>query len=192
MKYLYIPFLLFLLASCNMKSEKKLSVYFDTDSLMHAQKDLLLEKKATIDKWATLEGNTSRGTVVPDSAKAWENEFQIFEKININKPGLKGVYTIREYDDDRSNLKIREYSTKKKNVDVPFLRLYYLDTPANLRKIEAQYRENNPVYKSKRHLEMIFDDFTGVALLHKYIITGTQKMVLKDSVKFEIKAEVKL
>lgn len=192
MKNILILFVLIGSASCQVKPDKAVSVYFDTDSLMKQQKQILYEKKASIYKRAKVEGRSSEGTVEPDSLDSWTREFQMLEKININKSALEGSYEVREYDDPHSNLKIKEYSGIEDDLEVPYLKLYYLNTPDNLRIIEAAYVENNPIYHSKRDLKFVFNDFTGSSLLHKYTIKGAQKMIFKDSVKFEIKAEVKL
>lgn len=191
MKNTFILIILISLASCQMKPDKTVSVYFDTDSLMKQQKQLLYEKKASISKWAKVQGKSSEGNVSPDSLNAWDREFQILEKININKPALQGSYEVIVYDDPNSNLKVKEYSGVVDDLEVPYLKLYYLNTPDDLRIIEASYVENNPIYHSTRNLKFIFNDFTGSSLLHKYSIKGTQKMIFKDSVNFEVKAEIK-
>lgn len=179
-----------LLISCNEKVEKSVSYYYDVDSLMVKQKQVLGEKKAAIVKWARVDSATAEATVTPDSLQAWNSNFQIFEKININKPALKGVYEVKEYDDSRSNLKIREYSSTKEGVEVPFLKLYYLQSVENLKMIEARYIEDNPIFKSQRNLKFVFDDFTGQPLLKTFSIKGSQKMLLKDRVEFEVKGEI--
>lgn len=180
-----------LLISCNENVEKSVAYYYDVDSLMEKQKQVLGEKKAAIVKWAKVDNATAEATVTPDSLQAWNSNFQIFEKININRPALKGVYDLKEYDDPRSNLKIREYSSTKEGVEVPFLKLYYLESVENLKMIEARYIEDNPIFKAQRNLKFVFDDFTGQPLLKTFSIKGSQKMLLKDRVDFEVKGEIK-
>ncbi|MBL6446126.1 hypothetical protein JMN32_07395 [Fulvivirga sp. 29W222] len=192
MKNLLILMLLFCLASCQTKPDRTVSIYFDTDSLMQRQKQLLYKGNAQISKWARVNDKTSEGTIKPDSVDAWDREFQMLEKININKSALQGYYEEKEYNDPYSNLKVKEYAGLSDDLEVPYLKLYYLDTPDNIRIIEAEYVENNPVYHSKRNLKFVFNDFTGSSLLHKYSVKGIQKMIFKDSVNFEIKAEIKL
>lgn len=192
MKNIFVVIILLVMVSCQMKPDKNVSLYFDTDSLMQEQKKLLYERKAQISKKASVKGQTSKGLVKPDSIQAWDQEFQFLEKININKPALRGAYEVKEYNDPSSNLKVREYSGTKEGLEVPFLKLYYLNTPDNLRVIEAEYVEDNPIYHSRRKLKFFFDDFTGTSLIHKYAITGSQKMILKDSVRFEVKGEIEL
>lgn len=181
-----------LAAGCDVKPDKKVSYYYDTDSLLLAQKKVLLQRGAAIQKKAKVGAKNEKATIEPDSVTAWEREFQIFEKININKPGLKDVYQVKEYDDIKSNLKIRAYTSSEEDVEVPYLKIYYLNEPTNLRKIEAKYVEANPIYRSQRYLEFTFDDHTGSPLLHKYRVRGSQKMIFKDSVSFEVNGKVKL
>lgn len=191
MRYFLIPLIALLAFSCDMKKDKTASYYYDTDSLMKQQKKLLWERGAYIEKKARINGDVETANVSPDSLQAWNNEFQIFDKMNINKPVLNGVYEITEYDDKTSNLTVREYTTEKDKVEVTRLKIYYLKDINNLRFLEARYSEDNPIYKSQRDLKITFDDFTGVPLLHKYEVTGTQKMLMKDTVQFVIQAEVK-
>ncbi|ELR69778.1 hypothetical protein C900_04625 [Fulvivirga imtechensis AK7] len=190
----YILFLLFVLAlgACHVKPDKKVSYYYDTDSLLQQQKNILQQRHASILKTATIQGNKEKSTIKPDGSVSWDQEFQIFEKININKPVLRGVYDVKEYDDIRSNLKVKEYHTSEKDAEVLFLKIYYLNKPANLRKIEAKYVENNPIYRSQRHLEFLFDDHTGAPLLHQYTVRGSQKMIFKDSVLFTVTGKIDL
>lgn len=180
------------LAGCHQKPETDVSYYYDTDSLMVAQKEQLLERNARIIKKAQIDEKEEQGKIHPDSSDAWSREFMLFEKININKPVLKDVYEVREYDDSRSNLKVREYYSDDEGTEVPYLKIYYLGTPANLRKIEAKYVENNPIYHSQRYLTFHFDDFTGLPLLHRYVVRGSQKMIFRDSVSFSITGQLKL
>lgn len=192
MRHLLLAFFALSFASCHVKPDKKVAYYYDTDSLLRQQKKTLLQQQASILKNANIQGNKEQAIIKPDSTTAWDQEFQIFEKININKPVLKGVYDVKEYDDIKSNLKVKEYRASEKDVEVPFLRIYYLNEPANLRKIEAKYVENNPIYRSQRHLEFFFDDHTGSPLLRRYTVHGSQKMIFKDSVSFTIIGKIEL
>ena len=187
---LYLALISGVMASCNTNPDQKVTYYFDTDSLMHIQRKMLYEQQASIKKRAVIKGEVEEAQVHPDSLKAWEHEFQILEMININKPVLKEAYSISEYADSQSNLTVREYKAVEDDLEVPYLKIYYLRQPEALRKLEAAYVERNPIYKSERKLSFTFEDFTGASLLHRYSIDGTQKMLLMDSVNFEITGEI--
>jgi hypothetical protein len=91
--------------------------------------------------------------------------------------------------DSKSNLLIKSYEAPA-NSPVPYLRLYYQDSPTRLKKLEALYKETNSLYGSQRKLEMYFDDTTGKPYLKGYLIEGNQKMMLSDSVHYAIRSEV--
>ncbi|UII28152.1 hypothetical protein LVD15_06935 [Fulvivirga maritima] len=172
-----------------MKPEKEISYYYNIDSLMTAQKNLLIARGAVIHKSAIVAGDTATSTIEPDSA-VWDKEFKIFENININKPTLRGVYTQKDYQDSKSNLKIRSYSTNNEDVEIKYLKIYYLDDISNIKKVEAKYEEDNPVYHSARLLRFTFDDIKKEPVLTHYQIIGDQKTILRDPVKIKINSKV--
>ncbi|MBL3654642.1 hypothetical protein [Fulvivirga sediminis] len=172
-----------------MKPEKEISYYYNIDSLMAAQKHLLISKGAVIHKSAVVAGDTATSTIQPDSS-VWDKEFKIFENININKPTLRGLYTEKNDQDNKSNLKVRSYTTDNEDAEIKYLKIYYLDNLSNIKKVEAKYEEDNPIYQSARFLRLTFDDINKEAVLTKYQIIGNQKTILRDPVKIKINAKV--
>ncbi|MTI23133.1 hypothetical protein E1176_19040 [Fulvivirga sp. RKSG066] len=192
--FLFSLVLVVLGCSENSKPSKNTVYYFDIDSLLQKQHELLLTSEAKINKHAFVDGDTSTTTYLPDSAN-WKDELAFFKKMNINKPVLKDVYNTSVVDDTQSNLKIKQFIPEGEDTDdleVQYLKLYYLEDLNGLKKIEAHYKEDNPIYKSSRYFTMYFDDITGKTALKKFVVKGGQKMILKDSVVFEVSGEVVL
>jgi len=52
------------------------------------------------------------------------------------------------------------------------------------------YRQENLLYTTKRRLVMEFDEVNGKAVLTGYSMDGVQKMMLSDSVRFSVHAQV--
>ncbi|UII22463.1 hypothetical protein [Fulvivirga ligni] len=187
MRYTALFFIL-LLAACT-KPEKDVSYYYNIDSLLSTQKALLLSKGAVIKKSAMLSGDTAQAEIHPDSA-LWDKEFKIFDNININKPTLQGMYDEKVYADSNSNLQVKSYTANNDDAQVKSLKIYYLNNLNNIRKVEAEYVEDNPIYHSQRNLEFVFDDIRKEPVLREYEIYGTQKMIFKDSVNMHIKSSI--
>lgn len=162
--------------------------YFD--SLVSANASLLLSRNASVFKETRVGAKRDVRNFVPDSA-SWQRELEIFRQLDIfDKPAYRGAYeVVRGQKDTRSNLQITEYRAVR-SAPVRLLRFYYLDTPGQLKKVEAAYHEANALYDTERRLSLSFEDFHGTPLLSKYTLTGRQQIVLSDSVTYSIEARV--
>lgn len=179
-----------LLAAACQKQEVKSKRYFDLDSLVSAQVSYLSTSNVTLKKEATISEKSSSSINTLDSA-AWSHELDVFRQLDlINQPIYSGVYTISDgVKDSRSNLLIRAYEATATS-PVPYLRLFYQTKPTRLKKLESLYQETNSLYHSQRKLEMYFDNTMGKPCLAGFFIEGHQKMILSDSVRYAIEAEI--
>lgn len=189
-KRLNIILIAIILSSCLKQSENMVVNYFNLDSMLVAQKDYLLQNKMRLDKWAFVDTDTAQNTYTPDSL-GWKDELAFFNKMNINKPVLQGVYKESVENDINSNLKVKSFIPQQgADVEVQYLKLYYLKELNDLKKIEALYLENNPIYKSQRKFTLLFEEKSGQAVIDRFFVEGSQKMILKDSVKFKIEGNI--
>lgn len=178
------------LSGCLDQPETRAVYYFNLDSMLVAQKEYLLQNKMRLDKWAYVDSDTAQNIYTPDSL-GWKDELAFFNKMNINKPVLQGVYNESIENDVNSNLKVKAFiPAKDADVEVQYLKLYYLNDLSQLKKMEALYQENNPIYKSQRKFTLLFEEKSGAAIIDKFLVEGSQKMILKDSVKFKIEGKV--
>jgi hypothetical protein len=175
------------LASCK-ESARKADSYFD--SLVTSQVNILTLAKASVIKKASIDGNQDETTFTPDST-LWESELDIFRQLEIyERPAYTDAYEMKDgIPDEKSNLTVRSYHSLK-NIPVRDLKFYYHDQFQQLKKIEATYQEKNTLYTTRRSLQMEFDEVNGKSVLSSYSISGVQKMVLSDSVKFSIHSKV--
>jgi hypothetical protein len=189
MRVLALLFFAVLVSGCQ-KQKVITKRYLDVDSLVNAQVKYLSQSKASLKKEATIGGKTSSSTNALDST-AWSHELDVFRQLDlINRPIYRDVYEVKDgVKDSKSNLLITSYEAPT-NSPVPYLRLYYQNSPTRLKKLEALYQETNSLYGSQRKLEMYFDDTTGKPYLKGYLIEGNQKMMLSDSVHYAIRSEV--
>lgn len=181
-------FIIFL-AACKQANLKYDKPYFDFDSLVNIQIKKISHTKDSIRKYAVIDGKQDHTSFIIDSTKL-AHEWDVFRQLDvINKPLYKGNYEITEGKDTKSNLQVRTYQSKIKS-PVPFVRFYFQNEFKNLKKIESNYQEENALYFTERDLMMELDDLSGEPLIKSYSITGSQKMILSDSVKFSIRGSI--
>lgn len=164
---------------------------FAVDSLLHAQASHLVQIDATLDKQIVLGTKQEAVTLSPRDTTAWLKELEVFEIMNIiNKPISRDSYKVSESTDTNSNLRVRSFLTTA-NLPVSYVNLYYHNDPAKIRKVEALYSERNGLYKTSRLLTLEFHDVDGKPILTDYSVLGGQKMLLDDTVQYDIKGHVR-
>jgi len=174
------------MASCNRDVQKADKAYFDFDSLISIQVMKMVNAGMEINKRAIINGKEAESSFRADSVNL-ANELEVFRQLDIiNKPRYRNAYQIIDgQKDTKSNLLIRTYLTDSL-APVPFVKFYYQTAPRMIRRIESVYHEENALYNAKRNLIMQFEDIEGTMQLTGYEITGVQKMILSDTVKFSL------
>lgn len=187
MRPLFAVLIFLSLASCR-ESEKKADSYFD--SLINSQIKTLTEAKAAITKSATVDGKEDKTAFTPDSI-AWENELEIFRQLSAyERPAYREVYVMKDgVKDLQSNLTVKSYVAPK-NIPVRELRFYYHNQFQRLKKVEAVFEETNTLFATHRNLTMEFEEWHGKPVLAAYAVYGVQKMVMSDSVHFQIHSKI--
>lgn len=177
--------------SCERPSAQR--QYYNLDSLLQEQIIFLAKSRAVVHKEAKMNSLAHDSTYAPPDSIGWTKELDIFTDAGIlNKPINRGSYSITDgLQDEGSNLTIRAY-TATKPMPLVYLKIYYLNTPSKLRKLEAFYEEENVLMKSSRKLVMEFTDVQQNNILSAYRVEGNQKMFIGDSVHFIISASVHL
>lgn len=191
MRTLFCLIILALLVSgCIKKDLQRDSEYFNFDSLINSQVDALVKAKSTLTKSVLLNGKTDQSMIAMDSALLAQ-ELDVFRQLDlINKPLYKNAYEILDGEkDSQSNLTIRRYKAKE-IAPVPFVTFYYQNNFNKIKKIESVFREANSLYATERQMVLEFDDTSGNLLLSKYRLKGGQKMILSDSVRFDIEGTI--
>ena len=176
----------FFISACNRSNQQYDKAYFDFDSLINVQVAGLLKVQSTITKRSMINGKEDDSSFVLDSLKL-ANELDVFRQLDlINRPLYRNTYQIEDgVKDTKSNLFIRSYTAKSPS-PVPFVKFYYRSSPRELKKIESVFYEENSLYDTRRNLLLEFDDSTGSLLLSGYQLSGTQKMILNDTVNFSV------
>lgn len=186
---LIAPFVFF---ACNEKVKSK-AIYYPIDSVVLAQAQFLTNEKAVLTKHAEINGKEEISTFTPKDTTAWQHELDIFLDLKtINKPINRGNYIVDSgLKDSNSNLTIQSF-TSTTSLPVVYLKIFYLDTPSKIKRIEALYREQNSLLKNSRLLILEFQELNNKPVLTSYTIEGGQKMFLGDSVQFSVKGTITL
>lgn len=174
-----------ILVACNTNKGTYQKSYLDFDSLISRQQQLLLRRNGVVVKIAQLDGKPDTSSFARDSI-ALARELDIFRQLDlINRPLYKKQYQVTEEADPKSNLTVRVYRSK---ISAPIneIRFYFLDRFDNLKKIESSYEEQNTLYYTKRHYQLDFMTIGNQNLISKATTTGIQKMILRDSLSFQV------
>lgn len=160
------------------------------DSLLDAQIKELTKSGARVSKRAVLDGKTDQFEFSPDSA-GWGNELDSFHDLAMfQRPAYSQTYQVEDgLKDPNSNLAIREFRALQR-VPVMEIRFFYLHEFGNLKKIEATVQQDNLLYATRRKVTLEFDDAVGRTNLVSYQIDGTQKMMLSDTVHYQVTSHV--
>lgn len=175
---------LLMLAGCAQRPAVNQNNFYNVDSLISSQVRSL--KARELDKTVTFGEKKEQAKLIPDTIQ-WENELEMFRLIaQINKPSFRDAYEVNEIRDTNSNLMVREIKAKRE-VPVPSMRLFYLRTQSDLRRIEATLNDENSVYSNKRRMVLQLDRDHQ---LSRYRVDGFQKMIMGDSVHFIIEGMI--
>lgn len=181
-----------LIAGCTSQSpveELGKKPYFDVPSLVHQQLQWLDSLNPPVTLRATIGGETQTQTMRKDSA-AWAEAFDLFQQADINQPVLQGEY--EETDSTtQDSLHVRTYRAKQaRTAEIPYLRVFYRDSLANVYRIETAFQEDNLLYSTTRRLWMTFTSRQGKPYVTAFETQGRQKMMLRDSVTYAIHGEL--
>lgn len=186
MRFLSILLLLGAIVSCSKLQPNEIQSYYDVDSLVNAQYEALKLTDYRLFKTSTVNGLQDTSYITPDSAQ-WNYELGVFRKANINKPLLRGEYSVEVTNENDE--KIVTYSPKKPaDRTVKLLEVKY--SGKNLAELHASVQEENPIYGSTRSLSMYFQGEGKNNRLVSYEVTGAQKMILKDTVTLHVNTEI--
>lgn len=162
----------------NRESVRELKVYFDLDSLLDAQVRLLAMTNATLTKKVVMDSREEVREEHPDTT-GWQEEFVILRDFDLNKSHYVGSYHREEAEN------VVKYVLNE-DMDAPVKSLDLRLRNGRLQQIRSNYFEDKSIYQHRRNLEL---NFKG-DYLESYSISGFQKMILKDTVKYSISGKV--
>lgn len=164
---------------------------FDIDSVVTEQVYALSDLQAKLHKQAVIGSVTGDTLYTPPDTTSWNLELNIFRQLQmINKPVNRGRYLVDDgLFDPHSNLTVKAISAKA-DLPVRYIRIFYQESIAKPRKIEASYRDENSLSKAGRLLSMEFQQVNNRSILTAYSIEGGQKMIFGDTVTFDVRGKI--
>ncbi|RSK42591.1 hypothetical protein [Hymenobacter perfusus] len=156
--------------------------YFNLLALLNEQSTLLNRRQPSVEKQVLLRDGNQEITRVPKTD--WEKELQIFQQADINKPALRGLYAV-----DSATLTsgaVRRTYRRLPGTDHPVEQLTVVSQGTKVQTITANVAQDNPLVYSAKTLEMSYRQ----GQLAIYRVTGVQKLILFDSVRYAVQAKV--
>nr|WKN38312.1 hypothetical protein K4G66_06300 [Tunicatimonas sp. TK19036] len=189
---LVIAFTIISLSACDYTTEVSEDLtqepYFDLPSLVQQQLDRLDSLQPSVEVVAKINNQEEKEKVKKDST-GWAETLKLFSDADINRPVLQGSYIVSDSTDQQHHWSVRTYRAKQpQEVEVPYLTVYYQDSLTNVRRIETKFHEENLLYSTSRQLEMQFEPTNSGPRLVGYRSEGRQKMILRDSVHYQLQA----
>ena len=173
---------IFWISSCGYRAENQSKLKtFDLVGLVDSQVNFLSSNKYQIKKTSLLGASEESTQYVPDSA-GWARELNVIRTADISKPGLRAYYKIVTY--DSLGFTIDHYTlTDSGNSTTIYQKIYHRKASGQILKVQALQNVNNPIYDSRRYIEIIFDEKKDEdkLILDSIIVVGFQKMILSDT-----------
>lgn len=168
----------------SIESQLQSTPYFDLKGIIEEQVALLDRLNPEVVITARIDDSTETQTIQKDSS-AWAEALKLYSDADLNKPVLRDQYLVKDSVLEGQNLQAKIYHAKnKEEVEVPYMKVIYQDTTANVRSVEAIFREENPLYTTYRNMTLQFENTKGNLRLVQYATEGRQKMIFKDSVVY--------
>lgn len=185
--FVLLVFLALVWAACT-KSQHRAEGYFD--SLINAQTSRLIIARPRVVKVSSLKGKQDEKSFLPDSLTL-NADLAIFRVLNTVDRFEKVSYKVDDrLRDEHSNLLVKAYTATDNDIPVKQVRIYYFQSLKNIKHIVAECTERKALYSLSRHLEMDFDDMNGAPMMTAYRVTGTEKVILGDSLKFSVDSKI--
>ena len=170
----------------NQKEGAKIDIYFDLAGLMQQQIDHLSSTSPKVRKNTIVDGQEEEREF--DSLN-WQKELNIFAKADINKPRLLSQYQTTTYTDNAGN-KVTQHQNIEENVS-GVIKMEIVENPATRKVLDFCFFPSfNTLFTSEVELEMNFNENKGEPKLTSYSITGFEKVILRDTMRYSIQAKV--
>jgi len=156
--------------------------YFDVRGLLDAQIRQLSARHPGAIKAVSLRGGPVETVRVPEVK--WADELQIFYQADINKAALRGAYRL-DSATEAGGVR-RTYTAQPGHPNVSVTRLSVLSAGGQPQEVEAILKQDNTLFSGQKQLRLTLQQ----GQLRSYAVSGTQKLILFDTVRFKTSAQV--
>lgn len=164
------------------------ALYFDVQGFLDRQIQLLNQEEPEVRKTVRDQQGGAETEIVRNIN--WERELELFREVDLNRPALRDYFTITRHTDPATGHITERYE----RVPGAYTNIQYLvvelDADRQLRQMEAATKQDNPLFYTQRQLQLSTGAVQGQPRLSQYRITGTQKLILTDSVHYTLEGEV--
>lgn len=175
----------------DIETQLQATPYFDLKGVIEEQIALLDQLNPEVEITARI-GNESETQSLQKDSSDWAEALKLYSDADLNKPVLRGQYVVQDSVLQDQNLRAKIYHARdKENVEIPYMKVVYKDTTANLHSVEAVFREENPLYSTYRNMVLYFENTDGNLRLVQYETQGRQKMIFRDSVVYATTGQLK-
>lgn len=159
---------------------------FNIDSLLNAQVALLDKTRAQGIKQATVDGK--RDSAIVSGSQQWQVELEVFRELDmINRPANREQYEMKVTTTD--SLKTVSYQPRDGSKKLITLMITY-GPDSSLRRIEAAHENRTAIFSTHSSMYLAFADHKGASLLSTYRLSGSQHLLLGDSVAYILEGTV--
>jgi hypothetical protein len=160
-------------------------MYFNVPGFIEQQAEVLTRQQAALQK--TVFFRAGKPEVKTLSPVNWKDALQNFRETDLNKKALGEAYAVSSNSTSEGQ---RTLYTRKPKINTPVKSLEVLTDARNqVKMLRAVYEEDNALFYNREIREL----YTGADnLLNHFTISGVQKVILFDSIPYQVKAEIKL
>ena len=159
-------------------------LYFDVKGVVNAQVEQLTARRAAVTKQVSLRGGAIETTAVPQVK--WADELQLFLQADINKAALRGAYAVDSAREADGSTRHR-YRRRPGHDNAPVEQLWVRQRQGQPLEIRARISQQNTLFAARKQLRMRFEQ----GRLTAYGVTGAQKLVLFDTLRYATAATVR-
>lgn len=156
--------------------------YFNLLGFLEDQTAQLRRRQPAVQKQVLLRNGQQQATRVAQTD--WTKELQIFQQADINKPALRGLYQLDSVTTAEGFTR-RTYR-RQPGTDHPVTYLSVVSQGATVQHITAAVAQDNPLVYSAKTLALHCQN----GQLVRYQVTGVQKLILFDSVRYAVRGEM--
>lgn len=187
--FLFSVLVVFAVACAPKPKEGKLLAgeYFALDQVIETEIKELTSAKAGLYKQVELDNKKEEMLLLPSQLK-WENELALFKGINLNKPAWQGFIAAETTQVAGGEMVV--YTASKK--DIPFRKVTMLfNNNHTLDSLAVSVETENEITHTVRTLTAAWDNTDANHHLKKYSINGFQKVLLKDTLFYNVKGDIR-
>ena len=145
----------------------------------------LSARGARVTKQVSLRGGAPETATVP--AVKWADELQLFFQADLNKAALRGAYAVDSAAYPPGAGQRRRYTRRAGFDNAPVESLLVLSEAGQPTEIQADITQTSALFSAHKRLIMKLKD----GRLTEYGVTGTQKLVLFDTLRYATRATVR-